>query len=696
MIDRSTRFRRKGTTVMRPLPEMLRCVGCVLLLAWLWVVPRAGGRLLAADEPPDSGPAVGDVELMLLEQRAFQEAAALVAPSVVRIQTVGGLDRVGGVLTNMGATTGVVVSADGYIVSSAFNFAQKPSTILVTLPDGRRLPARLVAQDHARMLTLLKVEAADLAVPRGAPQETVRVGEWAIALGRTYDQPLPSISVGIISGLRRVWGKAVQTDAKTSPVNYGGPLVDVHGRVIGIIVPLSMRRGASEVAGVEWYDSGIGFAIPWDDVQRILPRLKAGQDLHPGLLGVTFRGRDIYATRPIVDRVRVKSPAEQAGIRPGDELTAVDGRPVQRIAQVLQILGGKWAGEEVSLDFRRGSATFHATVTLVAELPPYERPFLGVLPFRLAASERQDTEAVEAGVAVRFVFPDSPAAAAGLRSRDRIVKVGDRGVSTPEDLEDAISRRLPGERVALRFRRGEEAFDVEVELASWPQTVPDKLPPQTIPPPAMAVTQKTGYFVERATDEHPGYWAYVPADYNPDHSYGLIVWLHPRGDTMMAEMLRALKPICDNRGLIVLAPTTDDAAGFRPADLPAVIELVESFRQRYTVDPNRIVAMGAADSVAPASVLVARNTELLRGVIAVDAPVVVRPAEPDPDRRMAFYLIGGMDSPTWKSIGQSAAALRKAKFPTVLDGLPKTRAVRELPRDVVERIGRWLDVLDAV
>src|SRR5438045_3720475 len=99
------------------------------------------------------------------------------------------------------------------------------------------------------------------AVAKVAPSVVHIQTTGALALGRTWasaDAP-PSVSVGIISALDRIWGKAVQTDAKVSPVNYGGPLVDVQGRVQGILVPAS-PRGQDETAGHEWYDSGIGFA----------------------------------------------------------------------------------------------------------------------------------------------------------------------------------------------------------------------------------------------------------------------------------------------------------------------------------------------------------------------------------------------------------------------------------------------------
>ncbi|MCA9056546.1 MAG: trypsin-like peptidase domain-containing protein, partial [Planctomycetaceae bacterium] len=238
------------------------------------------------------------------EEQAFKAAAALAEPSIVRIDTVGGLDLVGDVLTGTGPTTGVVVSREGDIITSSFNFVAQPAGIIVTLPDGRRFPAEVVAADSSRRLTLLHIDVSGEAVPiiplRPVPRQELRVGQWAIALGRTYDSAFPNLSVGILSAINRVWGRAVQTDAKISPANYGGPLVDLDGRGIGILVPLSPQK-TDETAGVEWYDGGIGFAIPLEDVYAVLGRLKAGEELKPGLMGVSFPDQGVLAGEAKVD-----------------------------------------------------------------------------------------------------------------------------------------------------------------------------------------------------------------------------------------------------------------------------------------------------------------------------------------------------------------------------------------------------------
>src|SRR5207249_10556842 len=138
-----------------------------------------------------------------------------------------------------------------YVISSAFNFAQKPTTILVRLPNGSRWPAKLVATDNSRMLVLLKVQTEEKLVPAlPTPEKEIAVGQYAIAVGRVFDGGRLNVSEGIISADHRISGRALQTDAKVSPSNYGGPLVDIQGRVQGVMVQVGSHGVRHKVAGV--------------------------------------------------------------------------------------------------------------------------------------------------------------------------------------------------------------------------------------------------------------------------------------------------------------------------------------------------------------------------------------------------------------------------------------------------------------
>jgi serine protease Do len=295
--------------------------------------------------------ALAEEDLNDLQEKAIKEVVKKVAPVVVRIDTQGGSDivtlgagprgpRV--IRKPIGSTTGLIVGADGYIITSSYNFINKPTTINVAVPGQEKpFPAKIVAEDSSRMLTLLKIEATGLPVPVAAPKKEIKVGQWAVALGRTLDGKItnvPSMSTGIVSALDRIWGKAIQVDAKVSPVNYGGPAIDIEGRVIGVLVPMS-PTGEDSAAGIEWYDSGIGFAVPLEDINHVLPRLKKGENLRRGLLGVTLPNAFNYAAEPKVGVVTPESAAFKAGVKPGDLIVEIEGRPVQRVAQIAHLIG---------------------------------------------------------------------------------------------------------------------------------------------------------------------------------------------------------------------------------------------------------------------------------------------------------------------------------------------------------------------
>ena len=603
-------------------------------------------------------------DLELAEEQAFKQAAALVSPSIVRIDTVGGLDVVGRIQTGTAPTTGVILTADGYIISSAFNFISKPASVLVTLPTGKRFPAKVIATDRLRMVTLLKVEATGLPVPKTVDKNLIEVGQWALALGRTYDSPLPSMSVGIVSAVNRIWGRAVQTDAKVSPVNYGGPLVDVNGAVMGILAPLS-PGGKTETAGIEWYDSGIGFAIPLQDIYRTLDRLKKGEDLRPGQAGLSLKSRDIYSTKPVIDRVRFDSPAWNAGLRPDDVIIEIEGQPVQRIAQVMMVIRSRLEGERVALKVKRDDQIIPVDFELTGQLKSYEQPFLGILPQRDG----------QAGVRVRHIWKDSAASTAGLQVRDRIVSLNGKPVSTAMELKDMVSRLQPDEEVQLSLVRGKAAeTKVSLKLTSILNTIPEELPTAAIPQPeqdAVAKDTKLGRFTETLLGYDQQLWAIVPDLYNPGYSYGLVVFLHPQGDTMEATLVQEWKSLCEQRGLILLAPKARNIeSGFVQNEGDFVRDAVVAFQGRYNIDPARIVIHSYGNGGRFAAGVAFKYRALFRGILLAGAPLPVRPPENQPDLSLQFHFMCGGVDPALAFTRLSLASLQSLKFPVTLRVIP--------------------------
>ncbi|MFG0333943.1 MAG: PDZ domain-containing protein [Maioricimonas sp. JB049] len=640
--------------------------------------------LLLLTFPPQSS-----AQVDALEQEAFQQATALAGPSIVRIETIGGRDVVGELITGTGPTTGVIVGSDGYVITSSFNFIAQPAQILVTLPDDRRFTAEVVARDTSKMLTLLKIDVDGLEPLQAAPQEEFRVGQWSLALGRTYSNTFPNLSVGIISALGRIDGKAIQTDAKVSPANYGGPLVDIEGRGMGILVPLSPQK-SDETAGVEWYDSGIGFAIPLEAIYAVLPRLKAGEDLAPGLMGVMFENTGPLAGEAKIEQVRPLSPADEAGLKPGDVIVAIDDQAVDRIPRLKQVLGARYAGDTINVEVRRDEDVVRTEVPRAAELSAYEPAFLGILPARPA----RDTE--PAGVEVRHVYADSPAATAGLQKRDVITAIDDTSVTTPEELLAEVSRQLPEATVTITRQRGETEQSGEVTLGTVPNELPVQLSAASIPAPQEGAERpERGHLSRQLAGDERRYWAYVPDQLNLDYAYGLLVWLHPAGDTMEADILQQWRAICERRGLILVGPKAQDISGWTPDDAGFVKAVIEEIRQTYPIDPARIAVHGFAEGGSFAHFVGFRNRELVRGISTVAAPIRVPPPTNTPEYRLQFHFISGEEDALAELIEGTVEGLRKMGYPTSSVTLPETG--REYPGEAtIETLGSWLDQLDRI
>ena len=630
-----------------------------------------------------------DEKLEAQEEQAFKQAAALVDPSIVQIQTTGGKDIVGRILTGTGPTTGVVVSKDGYIISSAFNFISKPSTILVNLADGRKNQlAKVIATDRSKMLTLIKIKADNLVPAPAAKKSDIQVGQWSIAMGRTFSLDVPSVSVGIISAKDRIFGRALQTDAKISPVNYGGPLVGIDGKVQGLLVPLS-TRGKGETAGAEWYDSGIGFAIPMEDVYTAVERLKKGNDLEAGLLGITMKEVGILGGEPVVDRVRANSPSEKAGLKPGDRILEVDGKKIIRSTGIRHAIGAKYAGDTVAMKIKRGGKTLDKKVTLAGKLEPFEPAYLGILPQR-----RYDGEKPRPGVGVRFVFKDSPAGKAELKALDRIVKVNGKEVADAESLADTISRLKPKSQVKLEYLRGKDRKTATVTLTTVPTEVVAELnDPLSLP--GKDVKVKTGRFTKKMPKHEREYWAYVPKTYNPKRMYGLMVWLHPTNDTMEAAIFKKWQRICDERGILIIGPKAGKLEGWTPNETEFVKAAVDEFAETYSVDPARIFAHTFSNGATFAFQTAFKHNDTFRGVAVAGGAMRTRPGGNSPVNRMQFHFIVGDKDPVLRFTKIAVRLLQTAKYPT---GLTTVKDLgEEYPAaKYVKEFARWADCLDRI
>jgi S1-C subfamily serine protease len=675
----------------------------------------------AADEGPT---------LDALQEQAIKESVRLVAPAVVKIETSGGTEVVGGpgrgglIRRGTGPTSGLVVSEDGLVVSSAFNFANKPSTIRVAFPGQKeRRVARVIGTDQTRMITLLKVElppGTKLSVPVAVPKKDIKIGYTTIAVGRTLAESdqYPSVSVGIVSALDRIWGKAIQTDAKISPTNYGGPLLDLEGRVYGVLVPASPQADG-ETAGFEWYDSGIGFAVPLEDIKAILPRLSKGTEKEPvvlkgGFLGVTMKSPDLYAVEPTIGTVAPGSAAEKAGAKPGDVVKVINGKAVRNYAQVLHALRSHYEGDTVSFVLQRGKEEVKLEkVVLGSAESAFGQPFLGILPVR---------DDPDPGVEVRYVYPKSPADVAGIKEGDRILKIGPGGKGPPlveikggrNQLLSLVESARPGAEVRIEVKRkgGMMPETLTLKLGELPEEVADKLPEKAsakkaLTPPGgkeapAPKKPETGWLKRNTPALDHTYWIYVPDDYDPNIACAVLVWLHPTGKNKerdFEDFRGSWERYCDDHNIILICPRSDNPLGWNPGEADFVNQVVNSVLSGYTVDRRRVVVHGMGVGGKMAYFLGFQNRATYRGVATVAAEMGSNPREKVVTQPLAFFLAVGGKDPVKPAVVETKAKLNRFKYSTIyreigpmgheyIDGRAGAQTLSELVR--------WIDSLDRI
>jgi S1-C subfamily serine protease len=338
---------------------------------------------LSRTEPPMSRP-VAPRAALGADETATIELFRRVSPSVVHITTLAAqrdLFSLNVQEVPRGTGTGFVWDAQGHIVTN-FHVIQGANAARVTLADQSSWDATLVGSFPDRDLAVLKIDApaAKLPpIPMGSSKD-LQVGQRVLAIGNPFglDQTL---TTGVVSALNReiesfnsrtIRG-VVQTDAAINPGNSGGPLLDSAGRLIGVNTQIASPSGAS---------AGIGFAIPADEVNRIVPQLiRDGRVTRPSL-GLTAgppglsRALRLPPGITIIGATR-GSPAAKAGLQPfrrardggilmGDVLTAVDGQPVQDLDDVLTLLEQKDVGDTVTLTLWNSGKTRQQRVALAA------------------------------------------------------------------------------------------------------------------------------------------------------------------------------------------------------------------------------------------------------------------------------------------------------------------------------------------
>jgi serine protease Do len=360
--------------------------------------------------------------------------------------------------------SGVIVDPTGYILTNN-HVIEDAAEISVRLSDARKFTARLVGRDPKTDLAVLKVEAAaPLPTAELGDSDHLRVGQWAIAIGNPFGLDR-TVTVGIVSATARTrvgvatYESFIQTDASINPGNSGGPLLNLDGQVIGI-------NTAIVASG-----QGIGFSIPVNMAKEVMQQLIARGHVVRGWLGIVIQDlTDDLATSfgvtpregVLVTDVMKAGPAETAGLRPGDVITALADGKITEVPDLQKRAAAHAPGESVTLTVVRDRKPMAVRITL-GEMPSEETLVvatgaeaswgLSVEAVGPALADRLD---ILRGVVVTEVVPEGPAAKAGLRVGDVVLNVNREPVADVASFRQLLAVVKPGESVRLYVHRTTE------------------------------------------------------------------------------------------------------------------------------------------------------------------------------------------------------------------------------------------------
>ncbi|MGB5035632.1 MAG: trypsin-like peptidase domain-containing protein [Blastocatellia bacterium] len=459
-----------------------------------------GDAALPASGAPLAGVTAAGPESLSL---AFASVAKTVSPAVVHMNIVKEVRRQGitgfpfgggegGTMRQRGSGSGVIVNPNGYILTNN-HVVGNTSSIEVKLADGRRLKGTVVGTDPQTDLAVVKIDATSLPYASLGDSDSIQQGEWVVAVGSPFGLE-QTITAGIVSATGRQlpagspYESYIQTDASINPGNSGGPLVNLRGEVVGINTLIFSESGGSQ---------GIGFAIPSNMAKKIYTALTTGDGkITRGYFGVNVRDLDDALAESLLvpqgtkgavvaDVASDSSPAAKAGIRSGDVITAIDGKPIESARGLTSTVADVTPGSTVTVEFLREGKRQSASVTVAErprnlgigmqpdEEPPAEdesaskasRAKLGVniadvTPEIAAQLKLREPK----GAVITRVDPSGVAAQAGLQAGDVIHRFGKSTVANSADLSQAVDSATPGSQIVLQVeRRGTLAF-VTIEL----------------------------------------------------------------------------------------------------------------------------------------------------------------------------------------------------------------------------------------
>jgi serine protease Do/serine protease DegQ len=359
------------------------------------------------------------------------------------------------------AGSGVIVDAkNGHIITNA-HVIENATEITVTLLDNRSLTAKVIGKDAGSDVALLKVDGANLTDLPIADSDRTEVGDFVVAIGNPFGLG-HTVTSGIVSALGRSginpegYEDFIQTDASINPGNSGGALVNLDGQLVGINSAILSRSGGN---------IGIGFAIPANMMKTVMDQLLKYGEVRRGVLGVNIQTLtpDIAESMDLgnvqgalISQVVDGSAAEKAGIKAGDIVTAVNGKPVKDAAGLRNAIGMLSIGDRVDVALLRDGKPRRVTAVIGERDAAEEAAAAGTHP-GLEGAELADAQG--GGVLIRTVAEGSPAAQRGLRANDVIVGVGRSRVANLAEFRSATEGAAA---FVLQIRRGNAVLVIPI------------------------------------------------------------------------------------------------------------------------------------------------------------------------------------------------------------------------------------------
>ncbi|ACF46583.1 protease Do [Prosthecochloris aestuarii DSM 271] len=369
-----------------------------------------------------------------------------------------------------GLGSGVVVSADGYILTNN-HVVDNADVIYIRTYENNKVAAKVVGKDPKTDLAVIKADVKGLKPIAIGDSDALRVGEWVIAIGSPLGENLArTVTQGIVSAKGRAnvgladYEDFIQTDAAINPGNSGGPLVNINGELVGINTAIASRTGGFE---------GIGFAVPSNMAKKVMQSLISNGKVTRGWLGVTIQDVDENIAKGLqldppegvlVGTVVDDGPAASAGVKTGDVIIAIDGKKVTDTIELRNGIAETPPGTTVKLRVWRNGQVKLLSVRL-SELPGKEEvaveekaeitDLLGFsvseLTSELASRYRLSRD--KGAVLVTGIDPSSKAYRAGLRQGDLILSVNKKNVSTYKEFLAVAGSVKKGDLLFLLIER---------------------------------------------------------------------------------------------------------------------------------------------------------------------------------------------------------------------------------------------------